>query len=55
MKNNTIYNSTQERKYLGISLTKYGHNLYVKNYKILMKGIKKYLNSEICHESKVSI
>ena len=38
---NSIYNCTPKTKYLGTNLIKYVQNLYVKNWKTLMKEIQK--------------
>ena len=48
MKNNTIYISTQNLKYLGINLTKYVQDLYEENCRTLMNEIKE-LNRKMFH------
>lgn len=45
MKNNTIHNcSKKKKKYLSINLTEHVWHFYAKNYKMLMTGVKEYLN-----------
>lgn len=39
----------ENKKYLGINLMKYVHNLYTENYKTLLKEILKNLNREMYH------
>lgn len=40
----TIYNSFKNMKFVEINLTKYVKNLYIENYKILLRKVKDDLN-----------